>query len=136
MENSKELKQLYLNTEINQQKDLDKIKLALSDLKDNQPHLVDKLLDTINYTNATYSVLKMQYLILYITYYLNEKKIIQNDSIPINTSLKILLSQDWISDKTKDFLKAHYEKALKDKVDYSQYLISLDTYLDNLAVFR
>lgn len=134
LEGSENFKQLYLDTDISHKRDIDKIKFALSEIKDNS--IIDNLLDTLNYTNATYNVLKMQYLILYITLYLNEKKIIQNKTIPINTSLKILLEQDWITDDTKSFLKKHLTKVLSENLDYSEYLIDLDTYLHNAAIFK
>lgn len=134
VDNSEQLKDLYLESEKHQIRDLDKIKAALSEIKDNS--VIDKLLDAINYTNATYNVLKMQYLILYITLYLHEKKIIQNQTIPVNTSLKILLKQDWITDNTKDFLKKHFTKVLTENLDYSKYLINIDTYLEHSTVFN
>ena len=132
--NSENIKQLYLNCEDNHKRDINKIKMALSNLLDNSN--LDNLLDTLNYTNATYNTLKMQYLILYASLYLKEKKIIQNNDLPINTSLKLLLSQDWITQNTKDFLNKHYHKVLKDNLDYSQYLVDINTYLNNSKVFN
>lgn len=132
--NSENIKQLYLTCEDNHKRDINKIKIALSNLLDNSH--IDNLLDTINYTNATYNTLKMQYLILYASLYLKEKKIIQNNDLPIDTSLKLLLSQDWITQDTKDFLNKHYHKVLKDNLDYSQYLVDINTYLNNSKVFN
>ena len=132
--NSENIKQLYLICEDNHKKDINKIKMALSNLLDNS--YLDSLLDTMNYTNASYNTLKMQYLILYASLYLKEKKIIQNNDLPINTSLKLLLSQDWITKNTKDFLNKHYSKVLKDNLDYSQYLVDINTYLNNSKVFN
>lgn len=132
--NSENIKQLYLNCEDNHKRDINKIKMSLSNLLDNSH--IDDLLDTMNYTNATYNTLKMQYLILYASLYLKEKKIIQNNDLPINTSLKLLLSQDWITQNTKDFLNKHYSKVLKDNLDYSQYLVDINTYLNNSKVFN
>ena len=134
MNDSNKFKQLYLDSELHHQQDLDKIKDALSNIADNS--YIDTLLDTMNYTNATYNVLKMQYLILYITLYLNEKKIIQNDTIPINTSLKILSEQDWITDNTKSFLDKHLSKVLSQNLDYSEYVKDIDTYYQHADVFR
>ena len=134
MNDSNKFKQLYLDAELHHQQDLDKIKDALSTILDNS--YIDTLLDTMNYTNATYNVLKMQYLILYITLYLNEKKIIQNDTIPINTSLKILSEQDWITDNTKAFLSKHLSKVLSQNLDYSEYVTDIDTYYQHADVFR
>lgn len=134
IDNSEQLKQLYLEAETHHKEQIDKLKLALSCLSDNS--FADTLLDSMSYTNATYNILKMQYLILYITLYLSEKKIVQNNNIPINTSLKILIDQDWISDNTKNFLKKHLFKALKDNVDYSVYVKDFDTYIKYSKIFN
>lgn len=134
MDNSESIKQLYLDTEIKHKNDIDKIKSALQDLLDFS--YADNLLDAMNYTNATYNILKLNYLTMYISFYLQEKKIVQNQSIPVNTSLKLLLEQDWINNNTKEFLKKHFKESITQNIEYSQYLKDIDTYLENAHMFR
>ena len=136
LSNSEELKKSYLETEDKHSEDLNKIKEMLSIVNPKDTKQIDLLLDSFNYANASYNVLKLQYLTLYITQYLYEKKIIQDSNIPINTSLKMLLNIDWITNDTKAFLKKHFVKALKDQIDYSNYVISIENYFKYSHIFK
>ena len=109
---------------LNNNKNIDKIK-----------NKIDNLLDVFNYTNAAFNITKMQYLVLYIISYMKENNMLKTSKIPVKTSLKLLLKQDWITQDTKKFLSKFYERSLKGE-NFSLYVLNLDTYLQYIDILK
>jgi hypothetical protein len=128
---SKTFMKQYLDSEERLKFDLDKIGCKISNLnKDKDMKTIDNLLDVYNYTKASYKVIMIQYLVLFIMTYLREKNIIQGSDIPIQTAKRILNEQDWISETMNEFINKHFENIMNGD-NIAQYVVDLNTYLIN-----
>lgn len=129
--NSESIKKSYTdchNAYIESMKKLDKALTLLTHDKYKMED-VDKLLDLYNYTKFAYSVNKMNYCACFIVLYMNENNIVNNNKVPVNTSLKLLLEQDWIDKEEKDFLSKYLIRSLNGE-DFTKYTTSIDNYID------
>lgn len=132
---SETFKKQYIDSEERLKFDLSKITERITVLNITKDvKTIDHLLDVYNYSKATYKVIMIQYLSLYIMTYLKEQNIIQNNDIPIKTAMKILKDQEWITIDMKDFIDKHFEQLMNGE-NLAKYAIDLNTYLNNADKF-